>query len=167
MGEKELVADGESITYDGIFKPKDLVAYMRKISKDMGYDLAEKSHNETVGENGKTIEIKYESSKNATDYIKKKFELKVKFDSIKEKIVEEKKQKVRYQTGKITLTIDASVNTDYEDRWGEKKPAFYLFRQFFEKYVYSSYGKKIKAELRDEVNRFKDEMSAYMNLIKY
>ena len=167
MAEKDNVAEGESLTYEGSFKLKEFVAEVKRSIENRGYGWIEKAHTEILNPDGKVIEIKWESSKSVSDYAKKKIDIKLKLENVKDKVIEKAGQKIKCVTGKVTVGFDASLLTDYEVRWKENKPAFYLIRSFFEKYVYSPYGKKIKDEVRSDVDGLKEDLSAFLNLYKY
>ncbi|MFC1774729.1 hypothetical protein ACFLZN_00250 [Nanoarchaeota archaeon] len=167
MAEKDFIVNAEVLSFDGIFKIKEVMKAFKKWFEDKGYGLGEISHTEALTPDGKRIEIKYKSSKKVADYAKKAIEVGVIFENIKDKIVEKHGKKSKYNIGKVSFEIDAALITDYELRWKEDKPAFYLIRMFFEKHIYSPYGSKVKDEIRKDVDNFKSEMGSFLNLYKY
>ncbi|MBD3318942.1 hypothetical protein GF342_03450 [Candidatus Woesearchaeota archaeon] len=167
MAEKTKVADGETIEYEGIFKLAKFVQSIKEWLEEKGYGWIEKDHLETIGPEGKYIEAKIEGEKKAADYAKQILKIKLTFENIKDKIVDFHGEKSRYAVGKAKIKIDAHVKTDFEKRWKEDKPAFYLLRLFFEKHIYSPYSKRLEDTVREDVNALKDHISNYLNLYKY
>ena len=163
MGEKYGVSKGESITYEGPLRVKDTIKQVKNWIEENGYGWNEKEHIETISPDGKYIEISAISESKLTDYAKHEIKLKIKFENIKDKVVD----KQRMQTGKFSLTIDAALLTDYAERWKDDKPALYLLRVFFEKYIYSPYAEQMKKDLREDVDALKHRISAYLNLFRY
>lgn len=162
MGEKYGIAK-ESIEYEGPMKVKEVVKQLKAWMDDKGYGWKEDKHTESVSPKGRRIALSIEGENTVTDYAKKVIKLKVEFKDITDKVLD----KHRVQVGSVAIKIDAHLATDYEERWKEDKPALYILRAFFEKYIYSPYASELKKDAREDVNHLKDSIRAYLNLFRY
>lgn len=159
MGEKESIIK-KSTSYEGIFKVKDLINLAKDFGKDKGYGIEEGAHTETVNKDGRNINFEVFIKKTINDYIKLKTKIAFEFTKVNDKVVEKKK----YQTGKVTVSTDAVMETDYEKRW-ESKPTFWLLKHLFEKYVYDSFLSGIKKEASSDVENVLKNIKAYLNML--
>ncbi len=159
MGEKEVFLE-KSFSYEGIFIVKELLEVIKQFTKDKGYSLEEASHNESVKKTGRNIYLKKFLKKKVSDYIKIKTMLELDFSELNDKLVENKK----YQAGKVKFSFEGALETDYEKRW-ESKPAFWLLRYFFEKYVYDSHLSSVKNETSSDIEHLMKTIKAYLNML--
>ena len=75
-------------------------------------------------------------------------------------------EKIKLQSGEFNLTVTASLETDYDNKW-EAKPFFRFMKGFYEKYIYADSFGRLKGQLWDEGWGFINEVKAFMNLYKY
>lgn len=165
MAEQEIVADKLKLAYEGIFNLQDFYAIFEDFAKDRGYDFIESKHTESVTPEGKYVVFGWKLEKKFTDYAKSVINMGVTISSLQEKIIEKPKKREKMFTGKIQLVIDGLLETDYEKRW-VIKPSFYLLRALFEKYAYSPYINQFKKEIKETTHSLKEEVEAYLNLVK-
>lgn len=166
MGEKYSIAK-DSIDYEGPMKVKQVVSQLKSWMDDKGYGWSENKHTEKVTAKGKDISFVIEGDNTITDYAKKVIKLKLSFKGLTDKVIEKNGKKHRVQMGAVTIEIDATLSTDYEERWKEDKPALYVLRAFFEKYIYSPYTSEIKKGAKEDVAELKDSIRAYLNLFRF
>ena len=166
MPEREIVVDKDKITYEGLFHAKEVVQLIKDFARDKGLEYGEPKHTESVLPEGRFIELEIKLDRNITDYAKKVYMLKIQMHNVTEKVVERAKKKQKVHHGKVLVTMDGILETDYEKRW-EVKPVFYLVRVLFERYVYSPYMNQFREEIRKDLKHLKDNIGAYLNLYKF
>ena len=166
MAERLIIVDKEKLTYEGLFDAKGLFDVMKDWASDRGYWLIEKRHGEATKPEGKYIDMDFEPFKKLTDYSKSIVKIKAQFQEVKDVVVERDGKKVKLQEGKVLLTFDGILETDYEHRW-ETKPLFYMLRTIFEKYVYTPFISGYERGIRQETLTLKNNLKAYLNLEKY
>jgi len=166
MAERLIIVDKERLTYEGLFDAKGLFDVMKDWASDRGYWLIEKRHGEATKPEGKYIDMDFEPFKKLTDYAKSVVKIKAQFQEVKDVVVERDGKKVKLQEGRVLLTFDGILETDYEHRW-ETKPLFYILRTVFEKYVYTPFISGFERGVRQETLTLKNNLKAYLNLEKY
>ncbi|MBI2564532.1 hypothetical protein HYV79_00890 [Candidatus Woesearchaeota archaeon] len=165
MAEKESLGKKE-IQYDGIFSAKELIETIKDTASDKKFSVSEGEHIESVKKTGRYIQRTLTLGKTLSDYAKLKAIISLQFSELKDTIVQKAGKKKKYQTGKLYLTIEPLLVTDYEERW-ESKPVFFLLRMFFEKNIYSPQLKKFRAEGEELMELLYENLKAYLNLQKY
>ncbi len=149
MAEREILTT-ETVAYEGLFSVKDLIRLARDWAARKGYGVLEKKHEETVLPEGKTIAAEFEIAKRLTDYARSILKVAYSMKNLSEKVVERAGKKEKLSHGRVEITFEGVLETDWEKRW-EVKPAFYLIRKFFEQYVYSSVISKFKSEIIEDL----------------
>lgn len=165
MTEQDIVVDKLSLAYEGLFNLKDFYKLFEDFAKDRGYDFIELKHTESVTTEGKYVVFGWRFQKKLTDYAKSIINANIIFSELNERIVQKDKKREKLHTGKIQMSFDGILETDYEKRW-IVKPAFYLMRALFEKYVYSPYILQFKKEIKETSHSLKEEVESYLNLLK-
>ena len=166
MAEKLMILQGDKLTYDGLFDMKELIAVIRQWGSDAGYWVIDSSQNESARPEGKYVTLDWIIFKKFTDYAKSLLKMNIQFQGVKDVIIEREGKKVKVQEGKIFISFDVILETDYEARW-EVKPLFYVLRVIFEKYVYSPYMSKFERQIRDDYGMLKNSMKTYLNLAQF
>lgn len=167
MVERHLVIDDKRIKYEGVFDAKGLFDVITSWASDKGYWVVEKSHVESLKNDGKFIEFNLNPVfKKVTDYAKFVFKLKIQLSDIKDVVVEQDHRKVKLQDGKVNIRIDANLETDYEGKW-ENKPFLYFLRTVFEKYVFGSSLARFDSQIREDGSVLETNLKSFLNLGKF
>lgn len=166
MAERLIVVDKERLQYEGLFDAKGLFDTMKDWAYDKGYFLVETRHGETTKPEGKYVDMDFAPFKKLTDYAKSVIKMKVQFQNCKDVVIERDGKKVTVQEGKVLITFDGILETDYEHRW-ETKPVFYVLRTIFEKYVFTPFMSGFERGIREDVMVLKNNLKAFLNLSKY
>jgi hypothetical protein len=163
MVEKRPVIEGETISYDGLFRLKDVYSMITEWMMDNGYVPVEKRVTETVTKSGKHVEVDFEPFKKFSDYAKGVIRIRLGGSNITEVEATIDGQKRKMQKGGIMVDFTSWLETDYEGRW-ETKPVFYVLRTLFEKYIFTPFLSGFITKVRNDTNDIKERIRAYLNL---
>ena len=166
MSEKKLVVDHLKLQYDGLFESTALYQYIDEWLREKGFDKREVRNREHVSPQGKFVEIEMQPWKKITDYAKHIIRIEVRMTKLKDVEVEQEKHKIRMQKGKVVVTIDAFLETDYEHRW-EQRPLYFFLRTIFDKFIYRSYTSRFEDLLVESVNQLHTGIKSFLNMYKH
>lgn len=166
MVERQIIVDGARLNYTGVFDPKGIMKVIMDWVNDKGYFMDEKSHTESVTDEGKFAEIKLDPFKKLTDYAKSIIRIRITIEKAKDVVIDKDGKKIKLYDGEIKFLFDALLDTDYEGRW-EGKPVFYFIRVLFEKYVYAPFVSKFAKQISDDFNVLKTNLKSFLNLYKF
>ncbi len=166
MVEKRPVIDLEQVTYEGLFRMKDVYKLIQDWMDDKGYNPIEKRAHEMVTKSGKQIEVEFEPYKKYSDYAKGIIRIHITAHDLKEVEVKRDSGSRKMQKGQIRITFDSWLETDYEGRW-EAQPVFYVLRTLFEKFVYMPFLSGYIKGVRDDTLHLKEQLKAYLNLERH
>ncbi len=166
MVEKRPVLEHEQIVYEGIFSVKELSKTLFGWMSDKGYAPIETRAQESVTKTGKHIELELEPYKKFTDYAKSVIRIHLTGHNITDVEITKDGHKKKMQKGKVVITFDSWLETDYEHKW-ESQPAFYVLRSLFEKYVYTPFLSGFISSVRNDTTHLKDQVKAYLNLTRF
>lgn len=166
MAEREIVIDGLTLTYEGLFSVKDIYSLIDTWLAEKGYDKREKKNYEIVKPDGKYIEIELEPWKKVTTYAKNLLNIKLYFMDVKTVEVEKDNIKMKLNQGKVHIKFNAFLETDYENDW-EEKAIFYFLRSVFEKYIFKPFMSGFENGIRQDVMHLHDRIKSFLNLYRY
>jgi hypothetical protein len=166
MVEKRPVIEHEQVVYEGIFSLKELYRLFFSWQSDKGYCPVEKRVHESVSKGSKHIEVELEPYKKFSDYAKSVIRIHITGHNITDVEVEKDGHKKKMQKGKVIMTFDSWLETDYEHKW-ETQPVFYVLRSVFEKYVYTPFLSGFISSVRNDTLQIKDQVKAFLNLERF
>ncbi len=166
MAEYNFVLKNQEIGYEGLFTVGDLYKVINKFFKDKTYDWREVRHHEYVGDASKFVEIEMRPNKIISDYAKKEIRIYLMISDMKDVIIEQDGKKINMQKGKIDISIDAVLITDYEGKW-ESTPFYYFMRTVFDKFIYKRYIDRFDEILKNDTHELISTIKSYLNLYKY
>jgi len=166
MAERLPVVDKLKLNYEGLFEAKEVYAVVKAWASDKGYWLYERHHTESIKPEGKYIDMDVEAFKKITDYAKSVVQMRCQFHNVKDVIVERDGKKHKMQEGKILITFNGVLETDYEHKW-ETKPVFYFLRTVFQKYVYSPFISGFERGIKEDTLTLNNQVKAFLNLTKF
>lgn len=165
--ERHFVVSRKTIKYEGVFSSPGVYQVIQDWASDKGYFPLEADHTESVKPEGKFIEfLLYPTLKKLSDYAKAVFRIHVQMSNVKDIVVERDGKKKRLQEGKVVVSMQGFLETDYEQRW-ETKPLLYVLRTLFEKYVYGPFISGYESTLREDYGVLESRLKAYFNLEKF
>ncbi len=157
----------ESLNFEGLFTMKELFRIIDKYFRLKGFDKKIVFDEEFNTEKGKYFHLKTEYYKKVDSYIRMQTRLWIYVNDYKyvEKVVDG--QKIKTAHGKLSITFDAFLQTEYFEMFDDTKPFYFLFKVFYEKYIarprilhWDNVSKHIINELRTEI-------ASYLNLNKF
>ncbi len=166
MSEKKLVVDHLKLNYNGLFDATGLYQYIDDWLREKGFDKREVRNREHVKPEGKFIELEMQPWKKITDYAQHTIRIEIRMMNLKEVEIQRDRHKVRLNKGKVVVTFDGFLITDYEHRW-ESRPLYFLMRTVFDKFIYRSYTSKFEDLLIETVNQLHTGVKSYLNLYKH
>lgn len=166
MAEKKLVVDHLKLNYDGLFDATGLYRYIDDWLREKGFDKREVKNEERVTPEGKFVIVEMQPWKKITDYAQHIIRMEIRLVHLKEVEIEQDKHKLRLNKGKVAITFDGYLVTDYEHRW-ESRPMYYFLRTIFDKFIYKSYTTKFEDLLIETVNQLHSGVKSYLNMHKY
>jgi hypothetical protein len=166
MPEKRPVIEHEQVVYEGIFSFKEVYKTIGGWFGDKGYIPVEKRVHESVSKNARHVELDLEPYKKFSDYAKSVIRVHVTGQNITDVEITKDGHKKKMQKGKLVITFDSWLETDYEHRW-ETQPVFYVIRSLFEKYIYTPFLSGFIKGVRDDTLELKEQLKAYLNLERF
>ncbi len=160
------IVEGESLSYMGLFKVKEVYDLIEKWCYEMGYDHQELKNYQEHYDEGKQIIIEARPNKRITDYAKIEIRIFMIFSEIKDVEVERGETKEVYNKGKVDIIFDLFLVTDWENTW-QNKGFYYFLRTIFDKFIYKSYTQKFEKNALRDYEDIKDKIKDYLNMYKY
>ena len=166
MAEREQVVDNMRLSYEGLFNVNELYMLIDQFFREKGFDKRELRNQEHVKAGSRYIDLVLQPWKKITDYANHIIRVEIVMRNVKDVEVEKDGHKLKFSKGRVAVRIDAYLETDYEHRW-EQKPIYFFIRTLFDKFVYSSYSQRFKAQLKETANQLNGEIKAFLNLHRY
>ena len=166
MAERVLVVDHLKLNYEGIFNVTELYQIVDTYLRDKGFDKKEVRNMEIIRPEGKYIEIELEPWKKITDYAKHVLKIRIRMLHVKEIKVQRENYTVKLNKGRVNITFDGFLETDYEHRW-EQKPFYFFLRTMFDKFVYPGYTRQWEGILKENVYQLHSTLKTFLNLYRY
>jgi hypothetical protein len=166
MAERRLVVDHMKLNYEGLFDVHELYMLIDRWLREKGFDKRESINQEHVKPEGKYVHLVLQPWKKITDYARHIIKIDIKILHLKEVVVDYDQKKSKMQTGTVSITFDAYLDTDYEDRW-EQKPFYFFLRTLFDKWVYRTYSTEYEELLIENVTQLQQTIKSFLNLYRY
>ena len=160
MSEKDKIFSGK-IKQAGIFTFKDLYSFLYDWLREEGYDVIEKSYNEKVSGDSKNIEIKWEATREISDYFKFQVKLDWQILGMKSVDVQKDDKKVKMDSGSLEIKFSGTLIRDYEDRW-ENQPFWKFMRGIYERYIIKSRIDEYQIKLLGEVEELISQCKSFL-----
>ena len=162
MGERRSILL-KQIKYEGLFNVIDIFNLTDDWIKDKGYDRSEAVNEEIMGEKGKQIRVKFLPWKKTSDYAKNVLKLKFMFHEVNDVIVEIDGSKKKIQKGRVEVTIEGYIETDYEGKM-QNRPFYFFMRELFDRFFYKLYTRQAEGLLIGDADQFWLLMRQYFNM---
>ncbi|MBN1646092.1 hypothetical protein JW868_03585 [Candidatus Woesearchaeota archaeon] len=166
MSEVTTLIDGRPIHYEGLMKPKELLKNVQEWFYKMGYDWLESKNWEEIYEDGKQLTVEIYPYKKVSDYYKYEIRIFFLFSQLREVEVEHHGVKHKYYRGKLKITMDCFLITDWEGKW-DLNAKYYLFRTILDKFIYRKRSHMYEQKCYRECLEIEEEIKSYLNLYKY
>jgi len=162
MVEKDQILK-EKVGHSGIFDFGAFYKYAHDWFWDEGYGVIEGKYTEKVSGTGRNIFIEWEATKPISDYFKLQVKMKFFIDNLTDVEVEIDGEKKKMNKGTITIEIKGYIVKDAANKW-EASAWLQFMRNFYNKYVIPARVESMEMKLMGDVQEFKDELKAYLEL---
>ena len=154
----------EKIKYSGYGDFKEAYKYAYDWLIDERYKTIEKEYTEKIVGNGKEIEVKWECTKELSDYFKSNLVIRWRILGMTDVEVEidGKKEKMN-KFSELKIEITGTLEKDYHHKW-EKSPFNKFLRDTYDKYIIPARVTEEEDNIKDDVQKFKEEMKAFFDL---
>lgn len=156
----------QTIKYQGLLRCKELYKEITDWLAAHSYDKNEIMNEEQVLEDGKQIFIHLEPSKNISDYAKIEMEINISISQLEKVTVEHEGIKKHMDKGNVSITIETSLITDYENKW-QNKPFYYFSKKIMERFFFREYIDLYKAEVNEDKRILMRELKSFLNLYRF
>ena len=163
MAEVEEIYSSK-IKYDGLFPFKDFYKFCHEyITEEVGIDLIEKEYSEKINGNEKEVKIKWEGTKDLTDYFQ--FQIKVEFHILKLSNVEVNKEGVKIKTnsGSVKIDVKGMLIRDYKGKF-ETSSSMKFMRGIYEKWVITQRVAQFEDYVTGKCEGFLEQAKAYLDI---
>lgn len=166
MAERYTVIDKRPLVFEGYFRPQELFQIIRKFLGERGYFPLEAKNFEEVLEHGRQITVELRPFKQISDYAKQEMVLRITMFRLREETIEIDGAKRKYHKGKVEFLCDANLATDLKSKW-DGSGWLYLFRVIHDKFIRKDWVSQAKAEVGKDLNDLLQEISSYLNMIRF
>jgi len=159
---------GETLNFDGFFSFSDVFRVIDKYYRTKGFDKKIVFDEQYDTDSGTYIHLKTEYYKKTDAYVRiyTRMWIYVNDYVMTEQVVDGKK--VRIGKGKLSITFDAFVQTEYFNTFGDDKPWKFLFRVLWETVMPTknkiNYWRDVVTHI---VYETKSEIASYLNINKF
>lgn len=166
MVERRIVVDTLRLNYQGLLDVNEFYRVMDKWFREKGFDKFEKRNFEQVLKEGRQIEIEIEPWKKINDYAKAVMKIVFLFTNVKDVVVMKDNHRVNMQQGKVAITFNGYLETDWESKW-EGKPIIFFMRAVFDQYIYKINTDKFYSLVAEDTMHLYNMLKAYLNMQRY
>jgi len=167
MTELYSVVVAEQLNYDGLFSMKEVFRIIDKYYRTKGFDKKIIFDEEYNTEKGKYIHVKAEYYKKTDSYVRLQTRLWIYANDLIEVEKEVEGVKVKTNQGKLSITFDGFIQTDYFELFDDTKPIYFLFRVIYEQYLAKGRIMYWDNVVKHVINELRSEVAGYLNLRKF
>ena len=164
MAEKEEIYNSK-IKYSGVFSYKDFYqfCYDWLMEETELKTFNEREYEEKINGNEKEVKIKWEGTKDITDYFR--FLIKVEFHITNMVNVEinQDGNKIKMNKGKVKMTVKGELVRDYKGKF-ETSGFNKFLRGVYEKWVITQRLDHFETYVTDKCDKFLNQAKAYLDL---
>ena len=160
MSEKDTIFKSK-VRQRGLFDFKDIYEFAYNWLTDQNYDMFERKYVEKVKGESKDVEVKWEATKELSDYFRYVIEVQWVILGMKSVEVQQDGKKIKIDSGVIDLRFKASLVKDYESRW-ENHPFWKFLRGFYDRYIIRTRVEQYEERLLGEINEYIAEIKGLL-----
>ena len=146
---------------------KEVFRIIDKYFRTKGFDKKITFDEEYQTDKGKYIHVKSEHYKKTDSYVRLQTRLWIYANELVDVEKEVDGVKIKTGHGKLSITFDAFLQTEYFSLMDDKKPMYFLFRVLYEQYLARPRIVYWENVARHVVTELKTELAGYLNLNKF
>ena len=163
---EEVTISKKMIKYNGIFSLGDLYRMLYDLFTGLKYYIEETRYTRKIKPDGEQVEIIWDCYKKIDDYTRYHFNINVFIVGLKKVQIDVGGKKVSKNTGDITVTIKAGVQTDYLNKW-ETHPILKFLKGIYDNYIYAKTLRSWIEKMGEELDYVSNEIKAFFNMAAY
>ncbi|MFC1691155.1 hypothetical protein ACFL0W_03140 [Nanoarchaeota archaeon] len=163
MSDKKVIVRDLKLEYEGLFDLEEIHYMMATFFRDKWYDYREMESEEYHSPDGKQVHIHYHPWKKFTDYYRAIMKMELLATNMKEVEVDIEGHSKRMLRGKIIITFQAWLASDYYHYW-DGNPLMVFLRAVWERYPYKMYWSKYARMIRDDTYDMYNRLKQYLNM---
>jgi hypothetical protein len=163
MTDKDLILK-EKVEHVGLFDFKGFYAFAHSWFKDEKYGVTEEKYSEKVKGNARDLRIEWKATKTLSDYFKIEQAIVFEIWGMTDVEAEIDGEKKKMNKGTVGAEIKGALVRDHDSKW-ESSPQWRFLREIYNKYIIPSRVEKMEDKVRGDVQTFKDELKAYLDLL--
>ena len=166
MVERRHVVDHLKLNYEGLVSIHDLYELIESWLKNKGFDRRERINQEIVRPTGKHIQLVLEPWKKTSDYVQEFARIEIRMLDIVDVKVKVDGKRRTVQKGKVRITFDGFLDTDYEGKW-ETLPLAFAIRTLIDKFFYKKYYEEEEHLLVENITQLHHMIRAFLNMHRH
>jgi hypothetical protein len=157
---------GEQLSFEGLFSMREVFRIIDKYYRTKAFDKKILFDEEYNTEKGKYIHVKAEYYKKTDSYVRLQTRLWIYANDLVEVEKDVDGVKIKTNQGKLSITFDGFVQTEYMNIFNDANPKYFLFRVIYEQYLQRPRIAYWEGVVRHVVTELKTELAGYLNLHK-
>jgi len=162
MTDKDLILK-EKVAHSGLFDFAGFYSFAHSWFREENYGVNEEKYSEKIKGNSKDIVIEWKATKNLSDYFKIEQNITFEIRKLTDVEVEIDGEKKKMNRGEVEVTIKGVLVRDPDSKW-ESTPWLRFLRDVYNKYIIPSRVESMELKVKGDVQTFKDELKAYLDL---
>ncbi len=152
MSERELIYKSK-VKQRGLFDFRDLYEFSYDWLLDENYDVFERKYTEKVKGESKDVEVKWEATKEISDYFRFMYVIEWVIHGMKSVEVKKGSRTIKMDSGVIDIRFKAYLVKDYENRW-ENHPFWKFLRGIYDRYIIRTRVEQYQEKLMEETTEY-------------
>ncbi len=157
----------EQMNFEGLFSMREVFRIIDKYFRTKAFDKKIIFDEEYHTEKGKYIHVKTDYYKKTDSYVRLQTRLWIYANDLVEVEKEVDGVKIKTNHGKLSITFDGFVQTDYLNIFDDEKPMYFLFKVLYEKYINRGRVAYWEGVVRHVLTELRTELSGYLNVNKF
>ncbi|USN45180.1 MAG: hypothetical protein H6502_03920 [Candidatus Woesearchaeota archaeon] len=166
MSERNTVVYQRVVDYKGLINVPGVFRVIEDWLRQNGYSKKELRNEEEIFESGKQIILELLPYRLLNPEAKLEIHLVINFRKLQEAEVEDGVRKKKLWKGEVTITTDAYVVTDLENKWDNNAVMLFM-KTIFDKFIYKVYSSHYDKMVGEDVDRLLLEVRSYLNLQRF
>ena len=151
----------QKVSAQGVYDFQGFLHHLTSWMKRHNYTINEKLHAASTKDAKKSVVIKWSCDTEYDDYHQFLLKVKISASNYTEGLAKGKK----VLEGEISVSIDAEVERDYENKWATQGPVKKFLRAFYDSVLAAPKKDTVNSELENHLESFMSEIKRYLNLL--
>jgi len=163
MTDKDVVIK-EKVEHSGLFDFGGFYSFAHSWFKEEKYGVDEVKYSEKAEGDKRSIDIQWRVTRTLSDYFKIEHKVVFEIKDLVEVEVEIDGNKKKMNKGRVKVEITGALVKDPDSKW-DKSPFSRFMRDVYNKYVIPSRVNDMRFKVSGDVQNFKEELKAFLELV--